>query len=69
MMFPDLVASVSKEFYLQRAGETPCDDVYQNFAMEPLAAASMGVIGVEEAGVLARGADRLAVEKLARYFL
>ena len=27
------------------------------------------VDGVEEAGVLARGADRLAVEKLARYFM
>lgn len=27
------------------------------------------VNGVEEAGVLARGADRLAVEKLARYFM
>ena len=26
------------------------------------------VDGVEEAGVLARGADRLAVEKLAKYF-
>ena len=30
--------------------------------------AKMLVDGVEEAGVLARGADRLAVEKLARYF-
>jgi len=29
----------------------------------------MLVDGVEEAGVLARGADRLAVEKLARYFM
>lgn len=27
------------------------------------------VDGVEEAGVLARGADRLAVEKLAKYFM
>ena len=27
------------------------------------------VDGVEEAGVLAKGADRLAVEKLARYFM
>jgi predicted unusual protein kinase regulating ubiquinone biosynthesis (AarF/ABC1/UbiB family) len=27
------------------------------------------VDGVEQAGVLARGADRLAVEKLARYFM
>ena len=27
------------------------------------------VDGVEEAGVLARGADRLAVEKLARFFM
>mmetsp|Transcript_3582 Transcript_3582/g.10170 ORF Transcript_3582/g.10170 Transcript_3582/m.10170 type:complete len:759 (+) Transcript_3582:113-2389(+) len=31
--------------------------------------AKMLVDGVEEAGVLARGADRLAVEKLARYFM
>ena len=31
--------------------------------------ARMLVDGVEEAGVLARGADRLAVEKLARYFM
>jgi len=31
--------------------------------------AKLLVDGVEEAGVLARGADRLAVEKLARYFM
>lgn len=31
--------------------------------------AKMLVDGVEEAGVLARGADRLAVEKLARFFM
>jgi len=31
--------------------------------------AKMLVDGVEEAGVLAKGADRLAVEKLARYFM
>jgi predicted unusual protein kinase regulating ubiquinone biosynthesis (AarF/ABC1/UbiB family) len=31
--------------------------------------AKMLVDGVEDAGVLARGADRLAVEKLARYFM
>jgi predicted unusual protein kinase regulating ubiquinone biosynthesis (AarF/ABC1/UbiB family) len=31
--------------------------------------AKMIVAGVEKAGVLARGADRLAVEKLARYFM
>eukprot|EP00587_Corethron_hystrix_P000241 CAMPEP_0113329428 /NCGR_PEP_ID=MMETSP0010_2-20120614/20902_1 /TAXON_ID=216773 ORGANISM="Corethron hystrix, Strain 308" /NCGR_SAMPLE_ID=MMETSP0010_2 /ASSEMBLY_ACC=CAM_ASM_000155 /LENGTH=886 /DNA_ID=CAMNT_0000191531 /DNA_START=49 /DNA_END=2709 /DNA_ORIENTATION=+ /assembly_acc=CAM_ASM_000155 len=31
--------------------------------------AKMLVDGVEEAGVLSRGADRLAVEKLARYFM
>lgn len=37
--------------------------------MELAENAKMLVDGVEEAGVLARGADRLAVEKLARYFM
>ena len=37
--------------------------------MELASNAKMLVDGVEEAGVLARGADRLAVEKLARYFM
>mmetsp|Transcript_21367 Transcript_21367/g.46385 ORF Transcript_21367/g.46385 Transcript_21367/m.46385 type:complete len:746 (-) Transcript_21367:109-2346(-) len=37
--------------------------------MELATNAKMLVDGVEEAGVLARGADRLAVEKLARYFM
>jgi len=37
--------------------------------MELAQNAKVLVDGVEEAGVLARGADRLAVEKLARYFM
>lgn len=37
--------------------------------MELAKNAKLLVDGVEEAGVLARGADRLAVEKLARYFM
>eukprot|EP00581_Thalassiosira_minuscula_P012916 CAMPEP_0183719728 /NCGR_PEP_ID=MMETSP0737-20130205/12542_1 /TAXON_ID=385413 /ORGANISM="Thalassiosira miniscula, Strain CCMP1093" /LENGTH=753 /DNA_ID=CAMNT_0025949465 /DNA_START=38 /DNA_END=2299 /DNA_ORIENTATION=- len=37
--------------------------------MELAENAKVLVDGVEEAGVLARGADRLAVEKLARYFM
>ena len=37
--------------------------------LELAANAKSLVDGVEEAGVLARGADRLAVEKLARYFM
>lgn len=37
--------------------------------MELAENAKVLVDGVEEAGVLARGADRLAIEKLARYFM